>query len=40
MMKQELDSNVYSDYARRKIITSTDVVYSLKRKGTFLYGFI
>jgi histone H4 len=29
----------YSEHARRKIITLTDVIYALKRMGITLYGF-
>lgn len=32
-------SVVYTEHARRKTVTSMDVVYSLKRNGTTLYGF-
>jgi len=33
------DAVVYTDHARRKTVTSTDVVYALKRNGRTLYGF-
>tara|TARA_B100001564_G_scaffold303861_1_gene272197 strand:- start:375 stop:896 length:522 start_codon:yes stop_codon:yes gene_type:complete len=32
------DATCYSDHARRKTVTVTDVVYSLKRQGRDLYG--
>ena len=33
------DTIVYTEYAKRKIITAMDVVYALKRQGISLYGF-
>ena len=33
------DSVNYSEHARRKTVTTSDVVYSLKRQGKTLYGF-
>ena len=30
---------VYANHAKRKLITSMDVVYDLKRQGRYLYGF-
>ena len=33
------DSVAYSEHARRKTVTTSDVVYSLKRQGQTLYGF-
>ena len=33
------DSVTYTEHARRKTVTSTDVVYALKRQGRTLYGF-
>ncbi|KAJ3033497.1 Histone H4 [Rhizophlyctis rosea] len=33
------DTIVYTEHAQRKIITSLDVVYALKRQGRTLYGF-
>ena len=33
------DSVVYTEHAKRKTVTSLDVVYALKRKGRTLYGF-
>lgn len=33
------DSVCYMSHARRKTVTATDVVMSLKRNGTMIYGF-
>ncbi|KAE8258171.1 hypothetical protein A4X13_0g1851 [Tilletia indica] len=33
------DSIVYSEHARRKTVTSLDVIYALKRQGRTLYGY-
>jgi histone H4 len=33
------DSVTYAEHARRKTVTSMDVVYALKRMGKTLYGF-
>ncbi|KAE8244563.1 hypothetical protein A4X13_0g6488, partial [Tilletia indica] len=33
------DSIVYTDHARRKTVTSLDVIYALKRRGRTLYGY-
>ena len=33
------DAVTYTEYARRKTVTSTDVVQALKRHGKSLYGF-
>jgi histone H4 len=33
------DAVVYTEHAKRKTITTTDVVYALKRQGKTLYGF-
>ena len=33
------DAVTYTDHARRKTVTATDVVYALKRHGHTLYGF-
>lgn len=33
------DSVVYTEHQRRKTVTTTDVVNSLKRNGRLLYGF-
>ena len=33
------DAIVYTDHAKRKTVTSMDVVYALKRQGRTLYGF-
>lgn len=33
------DSVTYTDHARRRTVTSMDVVYALKRQGRTLYGF-
>jgi len=33
------DAVTYTEHARRKTVTSTDVVFSLKRQGKSLYGF-
>ncbi len=33
------DAVTYCDHARRKTITTMDVVYALKRQGRTLYGF-
>lgn len=33
------DAIMYSDHAKRKTVTSMDVVYALKRQGRTLYGF-
>jgi histone H4 len=29
----------YTEHAKRKTVTSLDVVYALKRQGRVLYGF-
>lgn len=33
------DAAQYTDYAKRKTVTTLDVVYALKRNGRTLYGF-
>jgi histone H4 len=33
------DAVTYTDHARRKTVTSLDVVYALKRQGRIIYGF-
>ena len=33
------DSVTYTDHARRRTVTATDVVYALKRQGRTIYGF-
>jgi histone H4 len=33
------DAVAYCEHAKRKTVTSLDVVYSLKRQGRTLYGF-
>lgn len=33
------DSVIYMDHARRKTVTSMDVVMALKRNGRMLYGY-
>nr|ANM86120.1 histone H4 [Stygiella incarcerata] len=33
------DSIMYTEHAKRKTVTATDVVYALKRQGRTLYGF-
>lgn len=33
------DAVTYTEHARRKTVTSMDVVYALKRRGHPLYGF-
>lgn len=33
------DAVTYTEHAKRKTVTSLDVVYSLKRQGKTLYGF-
>ncbi|SCZ87835.1 BZ3500_MvSof-1268-A1-R1_Chr2-3g05333 [Microbotryum saponariae] len=33
------DSVTYTEHAKRKTVTSLDVVYALKRSGRTLYGF-
>jgi histone H4 len=33
------DTLTYTEFARRKTITSNDVIYALKRQGRTLYGF-
>ncbi len=33
------DSVTYCEHARRKTVTSLDVVYALKRQGKTIYGF-
>ena len=33
------DSVVYMDHAKRKTITSLDVIYALKRQGKTMYGY-
>ncbi len=33
------DSVIYSEHAKRKTVTSLDVMYALKRQGRTLYGF-
>jgi histone H4 len=32
-------SVTYTEHAKRKTVTSLDVVYALKRQGRTLYGF-
>merc|ERR1712065_119722 len=44
VLKQFLESVIrdavtYTEHARRKTVTSMDVVYALKRQGRTLYGF-
>ena len=33
------DAAMYTEHAKRKTVTVTDVVYALKRQGKTLYGF-
>uniref|UniRef100_A0A1A9US40 Histone H4 n=1 Tax=Glossina austeni TaxID=7395 RepID=A0A1A9US40_GLOAU len=33
------DAVTYTEHAKRKTVTATDVVYALKRQGRTLYGF-
>ena len=33
------DAVTYTEHAKRKTVTSLDVVYALKRQGRTLYGF-
>ena len=33
------DAVTYTEHARRKTVTATDVVHALKRQGRTLYGF-
>jgi len=33
------DTVTYTEHARRKTVTSMDIVYALKRQGRTLYGF-
>ncbi len=33
------DAVIYTEHARRKMVSSMDVVYALKRQGRALYGF-
>ena len=33
------DAIAYTDHARRKTVTTMDIVYALKRQGRTLYGF-
>jgi histone H4 len=33
------DSVTYTEHARRKTVTTLDVVYALKRQGRTIYGF-
>jgi histone H4 len=33
------DAVTYTEHSRRKTVTSTDVVYALKRQGRNMYGF-
>jgi histone H4 len=33
------DAVMYTEHARRKTVTTMDVVYALKRNGRTLYGF-
>ena len=33
------DAVTYTEHAKRKTVTSLDVVYALKRQGKTLYGF-
>jgi histone H3/H4 len=33
------DATTYTEHARRKTVTSLDVVYALKRQGRTLYGY-
>ncbi|KNC53726.1 uncharacterized protein AMSG_12263 [Thecamonas trahens ATCC 50062] len=45
VLKQFLESVIrdavtYTEHARRKTVTSMDVVYALKRQGRTLYGFV
>jgi histone H4 len=34
------DSVTYTEHAKRKTVTSLDVVYALKRSGRTLYGYV
>ena len=34
------DAVTYTEHAKRKTVTSLDVVYALKRQGRTLYGFV
>lgn len=33
------DAVIYTEYGKRKTVTSTDVIYSLKNNGHTMYGF-
>ncbi|RKO96752.1 hypothetical protein CXG81DRAFT_12994 [Caulochytrium protostelioides] len=33
------DAVTYTEHARRKTVTSLDIVYALKRQGRLLYGY-
>ena len=33
------DANTFTEHAKRKTVTTMDVVYALKRQGRTLYGF-
>jgi histone H3/H4 len=33
------DAAIYSEHAKRKTVTSLDIVYALRRQGRNLYGF-
>ena len=33
------DTVIYTEHAKRRTVTAMDVVYALKRRGKFLYGF-
>ena len=39
MYKIIQDAVVYTEHAKRKTVTSLDIVYALKRNGRSLYGF-
>jgi len=33
------DAVVYTEHAKRKTVTAMDIVYALKNRGRFLYGY-
>ena len=33
------DAIIYTEHAKRKTVTSLDVIYALKRQGRMLYGY-
>lgn len=39
LVKVLKDAVTFTEHARRKTVTSSDVVHSLKRQGRTLYGF-